>query len=135
MGVVTDRCRPSPLAEVVVRIDARPCLDAGMLWASGPSNMAGNKWDLVSRSYVGAGASGGVAVPAAARLLVRRRGAFGRSGSGSRDRRGRKSSDSASTTISPRRGAKMRMKARTAGRSNEPYGPPSTVKTSVSPIR
>ena len=48
---------------------------------------------------------------------------------------GRRSSDSASTTISPRRGAKIRMKARTAGRSNSPNGPPSTTKTSVSPTR
>ena len=48
---------------------------------------------------------------------------------------GRRSSASASTTISPRRGAKIRMKARTAGRSNSPYGPPPTMKTSVSPTR
>src|SRR5436190_9467012 len=68
-------------------------------------------------------------------LRVRRRGAFGRSGSGARERGGRRSSESASTTISPRRGAKIRMNARTAGRSKLPNGPPSTANTSISPTR
>src|SRR5690242_5011739 len=90
-------------------------------------------------SGVAASSAGGplspIGVVAERRRGDRRRGALGRSGSGVRDRGGRRSSDSASTTISPRRGAKIRTKGRTAGRSNEPNGPPETTNTSFSPTR
>ena len=100
---------------------------------AGPSNIAGNSVMTSISSVMAAAArprrprlrawhraASSVAVGVSVAVVgrrVRRRGAFGRSGSGVFDFAGRRSSESASTTISPRRGAKTRMKARTTGRS------------------
>jgi len=61
---------------------------------------------------------------------ARRRGALGRGpppSAARRDPAGARSNATVSTTISPRRGAKIRTKSRTPGTSNSPYGPPSTM--------
>ena len=147
----TLRCRPRPHVAQVVDPDLgqAPLLDPARdaLGRAGPSNIAGNSVTTSISSVMAAAvrrrrprlrrrrprrrprspsAVSAVAVVAGRRL--RRRGAFGRSGSGVVGFAGRRSSAAASTTISPRRGAKTRMNARTAGRSNAPTVPPPTTQ-------
>ena len=146
----TDLWRPSPKSRRSwMRMVARPCswMRPGMLCDSGPSIMAGKSVRTsISRVMTPApadpaAAASGSAAHAAVRTMPRlrsrvaagrrfrevRRGALGRSGSARRSFGSCRSSASASTTISPRRGAKIRMKARTAGTSNVPYAPPPTM--------
>ena len=95
----------------------------GMLSASGPATIAGNSVRTsISRVMRPLGRRRSVPPSAFASREVRR-GARGRSSPVGRTLGGWRSSASASMTISPRRGAKIRMNARTAGRSNVPNGP------------
>ena len=132
----TDRWRPSPNSRRSrVRTVTRPrsWMRPGMLSARGPETIVGNRvrtsisrvTSRVTSSPPGTpGHPANVAAgPSDARPAGGRR--FGDC----------RSSASASTTISPRLGAKMRMNARTAGRSNVPYGSPRTTYTSFSPTR
>src|SRR4051794_12026755 len=106
-------------------------------WApSGVSGRSGGSGGVVPSTGSVAGDSADAdaeASPTRARRREpwRRLGARGRSPSPPvaprRPALGVRSSASVSTTISPRRGAKIRTKSRTPGTSNSPYGPPATV--------
>ena len=113
----------------------RSWIRPGMLSDSGPSSIAGKERqdvDLEGHARRLGRSSGGSpgACPGLDALALGRARRRGRLAAGPgrrvRERGARRSSDSASTTISPRRGAKIRMNARTAGRSKLPNGPPST---------
>src|SRR5206468_3115179 len=125
----------SPIAQVV-HPDPRQALlldpagDALREWTTDHRRKERQDVDLECHGAAPPPPVGGVAL-----ARDRRLGAFGRSESAGRDRGGRKSRASASITISPRCGAKIRMNARTAGRSNAPYGPSPTTKTSFSATR
>ena len=143
----TDLWRPSPKSRRSwMRTVARPCswMRPGMLCDSGPSIMAGKSVRTsISRVMATAPADprprtrrryrhpttprSEASLAAGRRFRDVRLGALGRSGSARRSFGSCRSSASASTTISPRRGAKIRMKARTAGTSNVPYAPPPTM--------